>query len=239
MAGQALGAPMQIAGAFMGAKSADRRRKQLEKIAETPGVDIASVYGDTTRAGLAGLGGAQEFAGKANLGAYDDLTGILELAIPGYSAMKDSRAGAIGSMLKGEIPTDVSDAVHRAGASRAVAGGYGGSGMHRNLVSRDLGLTSMDILGRGFDEFARTTATTPLPRMTQASDILNVTGRDTMGLRSGERSERLQMLLGAANAPRGQDVWAKALTDMGGQMASSGGGGGGSLGAIGGILGMI
>ena len=233
---------MQLAGAFLGGKAADSRRKQLEKIAQTPGVDLGSVYGDTTTAGLSALPGAEQFTSQLNRGALSDLTGILNTAIPGYSDMQATRAGAVGSMLKGEIPTDVTDAVYRSGAGRALAGGYAGSEFGRNLVARDLGLTSLDILGRGMTGMQGIIGSTPLPRMTQASDVLNVTGRDTMGLRSRERSEKLDMLLGAANAPRSSDVWAKALTDMGGQMSGAAGGMGTSSlasGAMGAILGMI
>ena len=55
--------------------------------------------------------------------------------------------------------------------------------------------------------------------------------------RSKERTEKLDMLPGAAQAPPSSDVWAKTLTDMGGQMGSSGGGGGG--GGLGGIMGLV
>lgn len=54
------------------------------------------------------------------------------------------------SFLGGDLPKDVSDLVVRKAAERAAAGGYGiDSGMGRNLVSRDLGLTSLDMIGRG------------------------------------------------------------------------------------------
>lgn len=222
---------MQLIGAGIGASSAKKRAKKLEAIANTPGVDLGGVYSDTTKAGMAGLPGANEFASGLNAGALDDLTGVLNTAIPGYSDMQASRAGSVGSMLKGEIPQDVTDAVFRRGASRGVAGGYAGSEFGRNLVARDLGLTSLDILGQGMSGMNSLIGSTPLPRMTQASDILNVTGRDTMGLRSNERSEKLSMLTTAANAPRSGDVWGKAITDIGGQMSG--------VGSILGILGMI
>lgn len=235
---------MQIAGAAIGASQANKRAKKLEAIANTPGVDLASVYSDTTKAGLAGLGGANELASGLNRGAQTDLTGILNTAIPGYSDMQASRAGAVGSMLKGEIPQDVQDAVFRSGAARGVAGGFAGSDFGRNLVARDLGLTSLDILGKGMSGMSSMIGSTPMARMTQANDILNVSGRDTMGLRSGERSEKLSMLTTAAQAPRSGDVWAKALTDMGGQASGmgggmGGGGGGGGMGGIGSILGIL
>lgn len=230
-----LGGGLQLIGAGIGASSANKRAKKLEAIANTPGVDLGGVYGETTKAGIGGLPGATEFASGLNKSALDDLTGILDTAIPGYSDMQASRAGAVGSLLKGEIPQDVSDAVFRRGAARSLGGGYAGSEFGRNLVARDLGLTSLDILGQGMSGMTSLIGSTPLPRMTQASDVLNVTGRDTLGLRSGERSEKLSMLTTAANSPRSADVWGKAITDIGGQMS----GAGGSIGSILGILGKI
>lgn len=240
MAGGALGMPLQIAGAFMGADAAKKRKKELGKIAETPGVDLAATYGDVTKAGLAGLPAANELSAGMNMGAMNSMTNVLGAAIPGWSGLQSTRAGQVGSMLRGEIPQDVSDQVFRRGASKSVAGGYGGSEAGRNLVSRDLGLTSLDILGRGMTGMESMVRSTPLPRLTQASDILNITGNDAMRLRSGERTEKLDMLLGATNAPGAQDVWGKALTDIGGQMATSGGGGkGGGGDAMGGAMSML
>lgn len=237
MAGGALGMPLQIAGAFMGADAAKKRKKELEKIAQTPGVDLGATYGDVTKAGMAGLPAANELSAGMNMGAMNSMTNVMGSAIPGWSGLQSTRAGAVGSMLRGEIPQDVSDQVFRRGASKSVAGGYGGSEAGRNLVSRDLGLTSLDILGRGMTGMESMVRSTPLPRLTQASDILNITGKDAMGLRSHERTEKLDMLLGATNAPGSQDVWAKTMTDMGSQMASQGGGGGG--GGAGGAMGAM
>lgn len=62
-----------------------------------------------------------------------------------------SKAGEkIGEFIEGKLPEDVSRAVARASAERAVAGGFGaGSGMGRNLTARDLGLTSLSLMDRG------------------------------------------------------------------------------------------
>lgn len=239
MAGSALGAPMQIAGAFMGAKSADRRKKKLEQIANTPGVDFTAAAGDAVAAGNANLPGAQKFSTGVNLGAQDDITAVLEKAIPGYSPMQASRSQAVQSFLKGEIPEDVAAAIHRSGASKALEGGYGGTPAGRNLVARDLGLTSLNLVDKGLSESGRLIQTTQLPRLMQANDILNLTASGVGNTRSKERSEKLEMMLGAAQAPTSSDVWSKTLTDMGGQMASGGGGGGGGLGGLMGLVGMI
>jgi len=53
------------------------------------------------------------------------------------------------SQLRGEVPSDVAQQIQRNTAEQSIFGGYGGSGMSRNLTSRDLGLTSLDMMQRG------------------------------------------------------------------------------------------
>lgn len=236
-AGSIIGGGMQIGGAILGASAADKRRREIEKIANMPGVDLNTVYSDTTQAGIGAVGGANELATKLNRSSSTDLQNILGTAIPGYAGLQATRAGQVGTMLKGELPSDVTDAVSRRAAAHSVAGGYGGSGMARNLEGRDLGLTSLDIIGKGMTGMESILRSTPLPRIAQANDYVNITGQNTANLRSKERTEKFNALMDWAASPTSQDVWAKTLTDMGGSMAGGGGGGGGG-GMGGGILGM-
>ena len=65
--------------------------------------------------------------------------------------MKDSidkLSAANASMLKGEIPADVSAAVRRAASESSISGGVFGTAA-RNLSARDLGKTSADIRQQG------------------------------------------------------------------------------------------
>lgn len=239
MAGQALGGGMQIAGAIMGASAADRRKKKLEQIANTPGVDFGSAAGEVVSAGKQNLPGALDFTKGVNLGAQKDIQSVLDQAIPGYSPMQATRAGQVSSFLRGELPADVAKAVTANAAGRALEGGYGGTPAGRNLEARDLGLTSLDLIGKGMTGMSDMVRSTPLPRFMQANDILNMTETAGVGVRGDERKQKLDMMLGAANAPTSSDVWSKTLQDMGSSMASSGSGGGGGLGGIMGLVGSI
>lgn len=111
------------------------------------------------------LGGSQQTAIKSNQAALpaaetltattnafteQQITQMLEQAIPGYDAMAAQSSKNIGSLLKGEIPTDVAVAVQNSAAARSLTGGFGGSGLAGNLTARDLGLTSLDLMGTGF-----------------------------------------------------------------------------------------
>ncbi|MCC7375385.1 MAG: hypothetical protein IT581_12090 [Verrucomicrobiales bacterium] len=228
-----LGGGLSVIGGLLGSGSANRRRKELEKVANTPGVDIGSAYSDTLKAGTSQLAGAQELATGMNSGALLDLNSILEMAMPGYGGIQRDRVAGAGALVRGEIPQDVTDAVYRNTAERAVGGGYAGTPMHGNLTARDLGRTSLDLTTLGNDRFESIIGSTPLPRMTQTSDILNVTGRDATTLRSGERSKRLDMLTGKANSPTSTDVLSKMMQDMGGVAM------GGGFGSLSSILGSI
>lgn len=236
IAQQAAGDSMQLAGAILGAGAADRRKKKIEQIGLTPGIDIPTMYSQATSAGMSGLPAASRLASGYNASASADLQAALETAIPGYGKLQADRVGQVGAMVRGEIPDDVSRQVFRKGAAKSLEGGYGGTEFGRNLVARDLGLTSLDIIGRGLSGASDLVTSTPLPRMTQVSDILNLSGKDVTSLRSNERQLAMSIALQAAGAPGSQDVWAKALTDKGSQMSSSSGGGMGGM-DIGGMIG--
>jgi len=119
------------------------------KVPDWKDINLATEQGKAIAANQAALPGAEALVSASNSFSQDQITKMLEQAIPGYSSIVGSASDNIESMLKGEIPTDVSQAVQTNAATRSLEGGYGGSGMSRNLVARDLGLTSLDLTGKG------------------------------------------------------------------------------------------
>lgn len=106
--------------------------------------DLLQQQLDTTQGNLDVLPSAE----KLGAGVNDFMRGerAKTLAgIPGLGDIESETAANLKSWLRGELPSDVSSAVQRGANARAYAGGYGGSGMGRNLTSRDLGLTSLDL----------------------------------------------------------------------------------------------
>lgn len=92
----------------------------------------------------------EAMAGGINSFNQQQLEQMLQSAIPGYKGMTTTGSTQIQSMLEGKLPQDVSDAVMRASAGTALTSGVGtDSGMGRNLVARDLGLTSLDVINKG------------------------------------------------------------------------------------------
>lgn len=113
---------------------------------------------DAIRDNLKSFAPAKKLAKRVNIFHTNELRKMLERSIPQFQSIMASGSQRtmdllteqnFADMLAGKIPQDVSDAVFNSGASRAIGGGYGGSEMHRNLVARDLGLTSLDLIGKG------------------------------------------------------------------------------------------
>jgi hypothetical protein len=94
---------------------------------------------------------APEASKLANL-TEQQLLSMLKTAIPNWDQISGTASSNIESFLKGEIPTDVSQAVQSSAASESLFGGYGGTGMSRNLTARDLGLTSLNLTEKGLSQ---------------------------------------------------------------------------------------
>jgi hypothetical protein len=91
----------------------------------------------------------ETLAGQTNTFNIDQMQKMLQSVIPGYKDLVSGVTGNIQSMVGGKIPKDVQDAIQSSGAARSLTGGFGGSGLSGNLVARDLGLTSLDLTGKG------------------------------------------------------------------------------------------
>ena len=78
----------------------------------------------------------------------DKLSGEIDTGLQGYQASLDRMSKANESMLKGEIPADVTASVRRAASENSIMRGIGGQAS-RALSARDLGLTSADIQQKG------------------------------------------------------------------------------------------
>lgn len=114
-----------------------------------PAPDLGESQATAIASNLAALPGAEELVSKANAFTQEQITKMLETAIPNYGTLTRTATSNIESMLKGEIPKDVQDAISRSDAAKALGGGYSGTTFHTNLLARDLGLTSLELTQRG------------------------------------------------------------------------------------------
>lgn len=115
---------------------------------KVPEVKPVSLGEEQQRAISENLAAAPGAAKLAQL-SQDQIRKMMEQAIPGFEGIVAKGSGNVADLLAGKIPSDVSEAVQRSSAGRSLSGGYGGSGMARNLVARDLGLTSLDLTQQG------------------------------------------------------------------------------------------
>lgn len=130
-------------------------------LATTPKVPQFRPINTTTEQDRAVAGNVANFsdisslASTTNMFNQEQLNQMLESAAPGFRDIVSRSGSRISELLSGEIPKDVSDQIGRNAAYQSLSGGFGGSGMARNLVARDLGLTSLDIIGKGLDTGSR------------------------------------------------------------------------------------
>ena len=193
------------------------------------------------------LPGAEKLATSVNAFNQAQLDKMLEAAIPGFGGMKEQISGNISDWLAGKVPEDVSGVVERSAAGKALAGGYGGSAMQRNLTARDLGLTSLDLMGKGVssaESWMKTAAAISEPTMFNVSSMF-ISPTTQLAQATSERNAKFQYdwnkelidwqssfkyLLGSEMAQNDA-----ALSNMVGSVAGSvaggaaGGGGGGGL----------
>lgn len=72
-----------------------------------------------------------------------------ESAMPGYKANMQAANNLTGTYLAGKIPQDVVDQIFRNSAAKGFTTGLLGGGIGRNIVARDLGLTSLQLQTAG------------------------------------------------------------------------------------------
>ena len=114
-----------------------------------PRVSLAGEQAASIAANQAALPASEALASSTNAFNQQQLTQMLNTMIPGFSSQSAQMSKNTSALLSGEIPADVSEAISQSGSARALGGGYAGSGSGRNLVARDLGLTSLNLMNEG------------------------------------------------------------------------------------------
>ena len=201
------------------------------------GLDLGTEQNKAIDNNRAVLPKAEGLVSSANLFSQQQVDQMLQGAIPGFSSMKTSASNDINSMLKGEIPKDVSAQVQNSAAARALGGGFGGSGMHGDLVARDLGLTSLNLTQQGLssaESWMRTMNSLYAPSQINLSSMF-ITPEQQAGFDVNERNMAFEhQWLGNQLQAMPDPVWAGVHEDVMGLIKSFLGGGGGS--ALGGMM---
>ena len=144
-----------VAAAASAASVALAATKKPPKAAQFNPVNYQQEQSTAISGNLTSFGRASELASRVNTFNASEMQRMNELAMPGYAKMQAKGTANIMDWMAGRIPGDVSNAVQTNAAGRSVAGGFGGTGMGRNLQARDLGLTSLDLMTKGMSSAER------------------------------------------------------------------------------------
>ena len=179
------------------------------------------------------LPGIENLASGVDTFNQNQLTQLLNSIMPGWSANAGQESKNIGSELKGEIPTDVSEAVQSSDAAKALTGGFGGSGLLGNMTAKDLGLTSLSLMGQGESSLESWTGMVDkmfAPGQFDVSSMFvnpQTEFTDTMANQEHAFSQKwMSNQIGAMPNPEATGLWSM-LSGMGKGMTTGGGGGGG------------
>lgn len=146
-----------------------------------------------------------------------------QLNLPQYGQNLGQAAQNTGSLLKGQIPTDVMSLINQQGAERGVATGSPGSPNANAAILRALGLTSLGLQQQGLGNFQSLVGMTPTgQQFNPASFLTSPTDQQT--------AQYLANLLSAAPIPS-----AAAQANIG-SLLSGLGRGGGNVNPLGGLF---
>lgn len=219
---------MGIAGTAMQANAASKVKDRLNWLAETPGIDLGQ---QTQEAGRL-ASGTQALESQRNAFNATELKKMLEGSIPGYSAAQKQRMMNTQALLSGDIPPDVAENIQRSSVAKSLEGGYGGSGAGRNLTARDLGVTSLGLMGQGNQQFSGIIGSTPRAPLADYT----WSPQQIENIRANELDRKLKMQWMASQAPGKTQIWGKQLQTVGdqiglGALGNMGGGKGGGNGS--------
>jgi hypothetical protein len=171
----------------------------------------------------------EETASRVNTFNQAELERMLRMTIPDLDEINRNISGNIASMTRGELPTGVSDLVARKSAESAVAGGFAGSGMHRNLEARDLGLTSLEMTQRGLSSAERWTASVRATQTAPMADVTSMFISPTQKFAAMEAKWQRDLYaetMAAAPDPAKRGAWDSEMAMIGMILSAYGGGAG-------------
>lgn len=169
------------------------------------------------------LGDATKLATDTNVYNQEELRRMLKVAIPGYDDMVAKGTSLIGAWMNGELPADVVAQIRRNAAERSGAGGYGGTGMGRNLEARDLGLTSLQLTQQGLSSAERWMAGLKNLSVPQAFDVTSMflSPSQRLNAAQGNVTGQFNRDLMAANVAAAPDPMMSAIGNVLSQIGGS------------------
>lgn len=195
-----------IVGGFLG-------QQKVPEYRPTNTSDIISqVTGGAPAVGAANLAYNQALApGMARLNRQ-----VEDIYDPLQGSLRETTTKSILDQLNlgGQLPQDVQDAVIRTGLQKGQAGGIGRSGLGRNLVGRDLGLTSLDLLNQRINRAADYTRSAPGPNQLYKMQDIGFTPGDIASIEIANQNAKNEADIYRSNieARNARNMWEAPLS---------------------------
>lgn len=186
-------------------RKADSMLAKYERLLSDP----SRVLALTQNANNQNWQGAVDQTTRVNNFQQGELSRMLDKSIPGYQGLISRALKNTRSWIRGEVPDDVSNFVQDRAAERATRMGLpAGRGAGRDLVSRDLGKTSLDLMSQGENSLQRWISTARsflTPSLSSPMDFLFTPTQYTNSVLAGANiaGQRAGILTGAGNAATG------------------------------------
>lgn len=221
-----------VGAGILGDQDARTRMNRLKEAINLAPLDVNRITSESLAGMETQFPRATALGSQVNTYNASELDKLLESAYPGYGQQRSIFSSNLESQLRGEIPEDVSSAVMRSTAGKALFGGYGGAGLHRTLSARDLGRTSLGIQQQGMQTFMQVPGAFPRAQQIDPTQLMGLSPAQLISLRAQERSAKQSLLAAKAGMPTSSGNWANVLSQLGGAAIGAGimnmGGGGGT-----------
>lgn len=125
------------------------------KVPKYPTVDITEEQKLATEGNIANLPIMQQLASETNRFASAEIEKQMERMLPGFRNLVNKGTANVASMMRGELPEDVSRLLRQRSAEAGIALGTSGSQRQKFDELRNLGLASLDLTQRGLDAATR------------------------------------------------------------------------------------
>lgn len=127
---------------------------------------------------IANLPSLTDLAGQVNQFNTGQAIAPYIANLPGYQSMVGQSSQNIGSLLRGEIPSDVMSLLAQQAAERGINTGLAGSPNANAAALRALGLTSLGLQQQGEGELTSAIGRTPVPQLFNVAQFLTTPGEE-------------------------------------------------------------
>ena len=232
----AAGGALKIAGDLTKGFVAEDARDDVKKIAETPGIDVDALTGEALAMQLKYLPPGSELSKRISTINQANLNAQEESALPGVGAARQKALGGIMGLFSED--SEWLKGLKRRGAALGLSSGLRGSAAGQIGALRLSDQESMARKQLGTSLLGSLISSMRIANTPGVQSFLGPNSSDLINIRSQERAQKMNILLGRAKMPTMMSTYADSMSEAGGMLMGAGmmGGmsGGSSTGGTGG-----